>query len=102
MEKKKKNRSHRYDINRPRSRHRHKDRKHIKCLIMIMLIGTKQHLNNIWGSIHKKVKQHWGWVEKSVAYQKNVQGLFYIKVKKYEILHRFVPIILKKSLPESI
>ena len=47
MEKKKKNRSHRYDINRPRSRHRHKDRKHIKCLIMIMLIGTKQHLNNI-------------------------------------------------------
>ena len=70
MEKKKKNRSHRYNINRPRSRH--KDRKHIKCLIVIMLIGTKQHLNNIWGSIHEKVKQHWGWVEKSVAYQKNV------------------------------
>ena len=24
----------------------------------------KQHLSNIWRSIHKKVKQHWGWVEK--------------------------------------
>ena len=24
----------------------------------------KQHLRNIWNSIHEKVKQHWGWVEK--------------------------------------
>ena len=24
----------------------------------------KQHLSNIWSSIHYKVKQHWGWVEK--------------------------------------
>ena len=39
---------------------------------MIMLIGTKQHPSNIWGSIHEKVKQHWGWVEKSAAYQKNL------------------------------
>ena len=25
---------------------------------------NKQHLSNIWGSIHYKVKQHWGLVEK--------------------------------------
>ena len=30
----------------------------------------KQHLSNIRISIHEKVKQHWGWVEKSVAYLK--------------------------------
>ena len=27
-------------------------------------------LSNIWGSIHWKTKQHWGWVEKSVVYIK--------------------------------
>ena len=29
-----------------------------------------QHLSNLWSSIDDKVKQHWGWVEKSVAYKK--------------------------------
>ena len=38
MERKKKNRSHRYDINRPRFRHGHKYRKYKKCPIMVMLI----------------------------------------------------------------
>ena len=32
----------------------------------MILICIKQHLNNIWTSIHEKVKQHWGWVGKSV------------------------------------
>ena len=36
----------------------------------MMLICIKQHLSNIWRSIYEKVKQHWGWVEKSVAYKK--------------------------------
>ena len=35
---------------------------------MIMLICVKQHLNNIGSSIHEKVKQNWGLVEKTVAY----------------------------------
>ena len=35
---------------------------------MVMLILIKQHQRNIWSSIHEKVKQHWGWVEKNVAY----------------------------------
>ena len=38
----------------------------------MMVICIKQHLNNIWGSIHEKVKQYWGWVEKSIAYKKSV------------------------------
>ena len=33
-------------------------------LNMMMLLCIKQHLSNIWSSIHKKVKQHWCWVEK--------------------------------------
>ena len=64
IKKKMKNRLHRYDINRPRSRNEHKYNGYKKCLIMIMLLCTKQHLGNIWSSIHEKVKQHWGWVQK--------------------------------------
>ena len=64
MEMKMKKESHRYDINRRRSRHGHKHRKYKKYLRMMMLICIKQHLSNTWTSIHEKVKQHWGWVEK--------------------------------------
>ena len=44
MRLKKKNRSQRYDINRPRSRHGHKYTKYEICLSMIMI---KQHLSNV-------------------------------------------------------
>ena len=37
---------------------------------MAMFVCIKQHLINIWISIHENVKQHWGWVEKSVPYKK--------------------------------
>ena len=47
MKMKLKNRSHRYDINRPRSGHEHKYSKYKKGLIMLKLICTKQHLSNI-------------------------------------------------------
>ena len=54
-EKKNKNRSCIYDINR----HKYLDTNivNIKCLIMIMLICTKQNLSNIWSSVQEKVKQ---------------------------------------------
>ena len=42
-----KNRSHRYDINRPRSRHGHKYSEYEKCLSMMMPLCIKQHLGNI-------------------------------------------------------
>ena len=60
MKIKMKNRSQRYDINRPKPRYS----KYKKCLNMILLRRIKQHLNNIWSSIYEQVKQHWGWVEK--------------------------------------
>ena len=41
----------------------------IKGISMKMLTSIKQHLSYIWSSIHKKVKQHWGWVEKNNAYK---------------------------------
>ena len=72
MKLKMKNRSHRYDINGPRLRHWHNYTKYKMCLSVMMVICVKQHLSNIWSSIHEKVKKHWGWVEKSVAYIKSV------------------------------
>ena len=47
MKMQKKNRSHKYDINRPRSRHGHENSKYKTCLSMIMLTCIKQHLSNI-------------------------------------------------------
>ena len=54
MKKKLKIRSHRYDINRPRSRPGNKYSKYKKCLSFIMLKRIKQHISNIWSSIHEK------------------------------------------------
>ena len=51
-----KNRSHRYDINRPRPRHGHKYTKYKMCLSIMMAVCIKQHLRNISSSIHEKVK----------------------------------------------
>ena len=64
-----KNRSQRYEINRPKTRHGHKSSKYKNCLIILICI--KQHLSNIWSSIHEKVKQHWSWVENNIAYKKH-------------------------------
>ena len=36
----------------------------------MVLLCIKQHLSNIWSSIHKKGKQHWGWVEKTRCLEK--------------------------------
>ena len=64
MEMKMKKKSHRYGMNRPRSRHGHIYSKYKKCLSKMMLICIKKHLSNIWSSIYEKVKQHWDWVGK--------------------------------------
>ena len=45
-ENEKKNRSHRCDMNRPRSRHGYKYSKYKKCLSMMMLICIKQPLSS--------------------------------------------------------
>ena len=44
MNMKMKNRSHRYNINRPRSRHGNKYSKYKKYLSIVMLICIKEHL----------------------------------------------------------
>ena len=64
-------RSHRYDISKPRPRHGHRYSK--KYLSIMMLILNTHHPSNNWGSIHQKVKQHSGWVEKTVLYGKLLQ-----------------------------
>ena len=47
MKMKIKNRSHRYDINRPNSRYEHKYSNYKKCPSIMMLKCIKQHLSNI-------------------------------------------------------
>ena len=54
----------------------------------MMLVCIKQHLSNIWSSIHEKDKQHQGWVDlkKSVAYKKackaneTSKGVIYVNI----------------------
>ena len=70
MRLKMKNRSHRYDMNRSWPKRSPKYTKN-KMYLIIIVIGIKQHLSNIWSSVHEKVKQHWDWVKKSVAYKKS-------------------------------
>ena len=41
-----KNRSHRYDIYRPKPRHDYKYSKYKMCLSMMMVVSNKQHLSN--------------------------------------------------------
>ena len=55
-----KNSSQRYHINRPRPRHGHRYIKYKMSLRIMIVICIKQHLSNIWSSVHEKVKQHWG------------------------------------------
>ena len=64
MKIKMKNRPHKSDLNRTRSRHS----KYKECLAMMKVLCVKQHLSNIRSSILEKVKLHWGWVEKTSAY----------------------------------
>ena len=55
MRVKMKNRSHRYDINRPRSRHRHTYMIYKMYFNMMMVICIKQHLGNIGSTIHENI-----------------------------------------------
>ena len=67
-----KNKSRRYSINRLRPRHGHKYTLYM-CFSMMMVICIEQHLSNSLSSVHKKVKQHWDWVEKKrCLYKKSV------------------------------
>ena len=65
MKIKMKNRSHRYDINRPWPSYGHEYTKYKECLSMMILTCIKQQLSNIWSLIPEKVKQYWGWDEKN-------------------------------------
>ena len=81
-----KNRSHKCNINRPRTRLGHKYSKYKKCLSMLMLICITQHLSNIWSWIYGKVKQHW--VEKKALL---------IKKRVYQLLQ----FILEQKVSEK-
>ena len=97
-----KNRSHRYDIDKPRPRHGHNYTIYKMYFNIMVTICIKQYLRNIWSSIYEKVKQHWGWVEKKCCLQKECvhkklifsiykmltlnMSIFYLQVKKSTFL----------------
>ena len=58
------NRSRRYTINISRPKYGHRYIKYKFYLSIMMLLCIKLLLENIWSSIHEKVKQDWGWNEK--------------------------------------
>ena len=64
-----KNRSHRYDINRLRSRHGRKCSKCKKSLNIMTLWCIKQHLSNIW--------------KKGLLIKKRIHFFFYHNLQKY-------------------
>ena len=76
MKLKMKNRSQRYDINGPKPGHGHKYTKYKMCLSVMKVVCIKQHLSNIWSSTHEKVKQQWSWIEKVVAYKKEIIAIY--------------------------
>ena len=58
MRLKKKNKSHKYDINRPSPGNAHKYTKCKMCLNIMMVICIKKHLSHLSSSIYEKVKQY--------------------------------------------
>ena len=55
MRLKMKNRSSRYNINRPRRWYGHRYTKYKVCLNIMMVISIRQHLSYIWSLIHEKL-----------------------------------------------
>ena len=87
-----KNRSHRFDVNRPKPGYNYK-----KCLDM-MLICIKHHLSK---KFMKNLSNTEAWLKKHVAYKKActyfsnsliIQAIFH-EVAKYVILHRKMELI---------
>ena len=65
-----KNRSHRYDIGRSKSKHGHKYSAYETYLSMMMLLCIKQVLSNISSSVHEKLSKTEAKLKKSVTYEK--------------------------------
>ena len=90
-------RSHRYDTDRSSHRHRqiYANNKMSRDSLGICI---KQHLSNIWNSIHEKVKQHWDWVEKSISYKKACNLLVLVPLKLFQVCFSFIYRIIKQIL----
>ena len=85
-----KNRSQRYDINRPRPRHGDKYTKYIMCLNIMVVICIKKYLSNIWNYIN--ILQIWKTHFLCVVSQWVVEISFltcYTKVLEFLILFAF-------------
>ena len=61
---------HRYHLNRTRPLHGYRHTKYKTCLTIMVLICIRQHLSNIWSSIHETLSNTEADL-KSSAYKKN-------------------------------
>ena len=62
-----------------------------------MLTCIKQHLSNIWSSIHEKVKQHWDWVEKEALLIKK-QGVASWDILAHDVINLlYYPIVIRNG-----
>ena len=66
MKMKKKKISHKHNINKRSSKHGRKYSKCKKFLSIMKLICIKQHLSNIWSSVHEKATTRLSWKNRSL------------------------------------
>ena len=52
---------------------------------MTLFICVKQQLSNIWGLVHEKVKQQWGWAEKKLLLIKIVPANIWCRKVKHKL-----------------
>ena len=86
----------RYNMKRPRSRHGHKYTKYKMSLSIMLVVCIKQHLGNIWSSMHEKVKQHWRWAKKSFV-SKKACNYFSLIFSIWDALRDLVPFVQFKK-----
>ena len=95
------NRSHRCNKNRPRSRHGCKHTTYKKCLIMIILAFPKQHQILRLKEIQGRLKQHCGWLEKQEFLIKKAWNYFH-KQATLPMLHQVLKTPLRNTLSSRL
>ena len=89
-------RSHRYDINRlGLDMDKNIVNKKSVSVWWCLYVLSNTQATNTCSSIYEKVKQHWRWVEKSIAYKKSAYIIYPIAETEWEI--KKVPMLLDHS-----
>ena len=66
----------------------------------MMVKCIKQHLSNIWSSIHESVKQNWGWVEKTLYFFLKLNMVLQVYALQNQIFRG--KILFGQKLPDMV